>query len=199
VTNTPVPTPTPEPTATPTEIPTNTPTPEPTATPTPAVGGVCVIAYDDSNTNGVQDGVEGTISGVTITVFDGQQIVGTQVSNALAGEVCFDDMTPGAYQVFQTIPDSRQPTTADNVPIELQGGQTVKVLFGSVAAAPTAGPTAVAAAPTSPPQPTAVRASPEPDQDTGRGIGDTLLAVSGIIVLLIAAALIGVYFVFRGR
>jgi hypothetical protein len=196
ITNTPLPTPTPEATVTPTEIPTDTPTPEPTATPTPAVGGICVVAYDDSNRNGVQDGVEGTISGVTITLFDGQQIVGTQVSNALAGEVCFEDLPPGAYQVFQNLPDSRQPTTADNVPVDLQGGQAVKVLFGSVAAVPVVEPTAVVAIPTTAPQPTAVPAQPQPARE---GLGDTLLAVSGIIVLLVAAALIGVYFAFRSR
>jgi hypothetical protein len=199
VTNTPLPTPTPEPTATPTEAPTDTPTPEPTATPTPAVGSVCVVAYDDANRNGMQDGVEGTISGVTVTLFDGQQIVGTQVSNALAGQVCFEDLDPGAYQVFQTVPSSRQLTTADNVPVELQGGQTVKVLFGSIAAPPSAEPTAAAVVPTTAPQPTAAPAEQEPDQAVQQGIGDTLLAVSGIIVLLVAAALIGVYFVFRGR
>lgn len=199
VTNTPLPTPTPEATATPTEAPTNTPTPEPTATPTPAVGNVCVVAYDDSNSNGVQDGIEGSISGVTITLFDGQQIVGTQVSNALAGQVCFDDLVPGAYQVFQTVPSSRQPTTADNVPIELAAGQTVKVLFGSIAAAPAAEPTAVASVPTTAPSPTVGPAQQEPAEASEEGIGDTLLAVSGIIVLLVAAALVGVYFVFRGR
>jgi hypothetical protein len=199
VTNTPVPTPTPEPTATPTEVPTDTPTPEPTATPTPAVGSVCVVAYDDANRNGTQDGIEGTISGVTITLFDGQQIVGTQVSNALAGQVCFDDLGPGAYQVFQTVPSNRELTTADNVPIELQGGQTVKVLFGSVAGVTPVEPTAIAAVPTTAPQPTAGPVQQEPEQPDRQGIGDTLLAVSGIIVLLVAAVLIGVYFVFRGR
>jgi hypothetical protein len=199
VTNTPLPTPTPEPTATPTEVPTDTPTPEPTATPTPAVGSVCVVAYDDANLNGMQDGVEGTISGVTITLFDGQQIIGTQVSNALAGQVCFDDLGPGAYQVFQSVPSSRQLTTADNVPVELQGGQTVKVLFGSVAAVSPPEPTAIAAVPTAAPQPTATPAEQETDQPAQQGIGDTLLAVSGIIVLLVAAVLIGIYFVFRSR
>jgi hypothetical protein len=194
VTNTPLPTPTPEPTATPTELPTETPTPEPTATPTPAVGSICVVAYDDSNRNGIQDGVEGAISGATITLFDGQQIVDTQVSNALAGEVCFDNLAPGPYQVFQNLPDSRQPTTADSVPVDLQGGQTVKILFGSVAAVPVAEPTAVAAVPTTAPEPTAV-----PAQTAREGIGETLIAVSGIIVLLVAAALIGVYFVLRSR
>jgi hypothetical protein len=198
VTNTPLPTPTPEATPTPTETPTSTPTPEPTATPTPGVGSVCVAAYDDGNSNGMQDGVEGTVSGVTITLFDGQQIVGTQVSNALAGQVCFDDLHPGAYQVFQTVPASRQATTADNVPIALEAGQAVKVLFGSIAAASVIEPTS-AAVPTTAPQPTAVPTQQEPADAGEEGIGDTLLAVSGIIVLLVAAALIGVYFVFRGR
>ena len=59
------------------------------------VGTICVTAFDDSNQNGAQDGIEGPISGVTITLFDGKEIVGTQTTNALAGQLCFEDLQPG--------------------------------------------------------------------------------------------------------
>lgn len=194
VTNTPVPTPTPQPTATPVDTPTPTNTPEPTPTPTPATGTICVLAFDDGNRNGVRDGIEGPISRVTITLFDGQAIVATQTSNALQGQNCFPGLLPGPYQVFQSMPSNRQMTTADSVPVELQGGQSVLVLFGSTAAAP-----AATRAPQEPTSPTPVASESEPEQDTGRGLGEAFFAISGIIVLLLAAVLIGIFIIFRSR
>lgn len=199
VTNTPLPTPTPEPTATPENTPTPSPTPEPTATATPSTGSICVTTFDDGNRNGIQDGIEGMISGVTITLFDGQEILGTQVSNALEGQICFNDLRPGPFQVFQTLPPSRQMTTVDNVSVDLQSGQMMVVLFGSVAAAL---PTELAAAP----EAATPTIAPEPaqpdtssDEPADSSLAETLLAVSGIVVLLVAAVLIGVFFVFRNK
>jgi hypothetical protein len=196
-TNTPPPTPTPEPTATPSNTPTPTATPEPTATATPETGTICVITFDDGNRTGVQDGIEGVISGVTITLFDGHEIAGTLVSDALAGQVCFKDIRPGPYQVFQAVPPSRQMTTVDRVSLDLQSGQNVQVYFGSVAAAP---PDEIAAA-TDVPESVAEPDQPaeEPTSSSDRDLVDKLLAISGIVILLVAAVLVGVYFVFRSR
>jgi hypothetical protein len=196
-TNTPLPTPTPEPTATPENTATPTATPEPTATATPETGTICVITFDDGNRTGVQDGIEGVISGVTITLFDGHEIVATQVSDALAGQICFRVIKPGPYQVFQAVPPNRQMTTVDRVSLDLQSGQNVQVYFGSVAAAP---PGEIAAA-TDVPAPVAEPDQPaeEPADSSDRGLVEKLLAVSGIVILLIAAVLVGVYFVFRSK
>ena len=176
-------------------------TPEPVATETPAgvepapaptseTGTICVVAYDDSNQNGAQDGIEGLISGVTITLFDGQQIVGTQTSNALAGQICFQELKTGPYRVFQTVPPSRQATTSENVAVDLQSGQMVMVLFGSIVA-PADQPTAAA---------DSQETTEEPATDTSRGkLIDTILTIGGVLILLVAAALVAVYFVFRGK
>lgn len=197
VTNTPLPTSTPEPTATPADTPTPSATPEPTATATPETGTICVITYDDANRTGLQDGIEGVISGVTITLFDGHEIVGTRVSDALAGQICFTDVEPGPYQVFQAVPASREMTTVDRVSLDVHSGETVQVYFGSVAAAPP-GEVAVATAVTEPGvQPE--QQPEEPADSADRGLAGTLFAISGIVVLLVAAVLVGVYFVFRGR
>jgi hypothetical protein len=199
-TSTPAPTSTPEPTATPEASATPTNTPEPTATPTPMVGTICVTAFDDSNQNGAQDGIEGPISGVTVTLFDGQEIVGTQTTNALEGDICFGDLLPGPYQVFQTVPPSRVATTADNVPVELQPGQPVMVLFGSTVQTGSASePTAVADAGEASPTQAAEETTAPAQSSGGRSLGETILAISGVLVLLVAAALVAVYFVFRNR
>ena len=199
-TNTPAPTSTPEPTATPEASATPTNTPEPTATPTPMVGTICVTAFDDGNQNGAQDGIEGPISGVTITLFDGQEIVGTQTTNALAGQLCFENLQPGPYQVFQTVPPSRVATTADNVAVELQPGQPIMVLFGSaVQTASPAEPTAVADGGQASPTESASATTETAQSAGGRSLGETILAISGVLVLLVAAVLVAVYFVFRNR
>lgn len=195
----PPPTPTPEPTATPVNTPTPTNTPEPTATATPAHGSICVVTFDDGNQNGLQDGIEGMISGVTVTIFDGHEIVGTQVSNAVTGQVCFNDLVPGPYQIFQAVPTSRQLTTVDQVPVELQAGQPVQVYFGSVAAAPpsnTGSGTGDAAPTAAPEQPAGGEEASGSDDGN---LGETILAVSGIVILLVAAVLVGIFFVFRNR
>jgi hypothetical protein len=153
-----------------------------------------VAPFDDSNSNGVQDGIEGIVSGVIVTLFDGQEIVGTETSDTLAGRVCFEGLTPGPFMVFQAVPSVRQMTTADSLAVELQAGQTVEVRFGSVAVAPPSEATAVAAT------------DSEGGQGAGEqvpsarvGISDALYAVSGIVVLLMAAVLIGIYFIYSKR
>jgi hypothetical protein len=96
--------------------------------------------------------------------------------------------------VFQAVPSVRQMTTADSLAVELQAGQTVEVRFGSVAVAPPSEATAVAAT------------DSEGGQGAGEqvpsarvGISDALYAVSGIVVLLMAAVLIGIYFIYSKR
>ncbi len=195
-TNTPLPTSTPEPTATPADTPTPSATPEPTATATPETGTICVITFDDPNRNGLQDGIEGGISGVTITLFDGHQIVGTQVSDALAGQICFADITPGPYQVLQAVPASREATTVDQVSLDLYSGEIKQVLFGSVAATP---PDEVASATSAPGTGEETEQPEEAAASESGGLVETLIAVSGIVILVVAAALVGVYFVFRNR
>jgi hypothetical protein len=158
-----------------------------------------VVTYDDSDRSGRMDGIEGTISGVTVTLFDGHQIVGTQTSNALAGQVCFESLDPGPFQVFQTVPPNRQMTTADQVAVDLESGQNVVVLFGSVASVP---PSEIAAV-TSVPGPTTAPDSPaveEPSTEPAdASLAEKLFAVSGIVVLLVAAVLVGIFFIYRNR
>ena len=158
-----------------------------------------MTTFDDGNKSGIQDGIEGIISGVTITLFDGHEIVGTQISNALAGQVCFESLKPGPYQIFQAVPPSRQMTTVDRVAVDLESGQNVMIYFGSVV---TAAGSEVAEAPgaltptVAPGQPVTEE---EPTTATGGGLGETLIAVSGIVILLVAAVLIGIFFIFRNK
>lgn len=199
-TNTPLPTSTPEATATPVDSPTPTNTPEPTATPTPLVGRICSVAFDDTNRNGMKDGIEGAISGATITLFDGHQVIGTQTTNAMAGEVCFENLQAGPYQVFQTLPQNRLATTADNVPVDLQSGQSVSVLFGS-SSGEQAAPTSAVQAPVETAEVSGQdNQQAEPSSSSGNGgLMETLFAISGIVVLLVAAVLVGIFFIFRNK
>ena len=90
-------------------------------------------------------------------------------------------------------------TTVDRVAVDLESGQNVMVYFGSVAtsAASEVAEAPGALAPTvAPGQPVTEE---EPAKATGGGLGETLMAISGIVILLVAAVLIGIFFIFRNK
>lgn len=186
VTNTPVP---PTPTATSEAPPTETPEPTATATDTPEPRGViCVNAFADENSNGQHDEGEGAMAGVSFTVAQDEQVVATGVSTGPV-PVCFDDLEPGAYQVAQSVPATLQMTTGSTAEVSVSEGQTLEVKFGSrqrpaqeedageVAGSDTVDGDAEEVAAVDDQEPAAPRSS--------------LLAMSGLIVLLIAIVLLG--------
>ena len=125
-------TPLPEPTSeTP---PTEAPSPAPEVPPTaePSTGGtICVNAFDDVNSNGVRDGNEGFMPGVTIIVAGANGEAVRVISEGTAASRCFTAIEPGLYQVAQQVPAQLQMTTAANTTVEVVVGNTTAVTFGS--------------------------------------------------------------------
>jgi hypothetical protein len=125
-TATPLPAPV-DPTATP--IP-PTPTPIPTETPVPT-GIICLNAFSDDNADGVRDDLEGYMAGVTLSLIQNDAIIAQGVSLGSATPVCFEDLIPGLYQAVQQLPAMLVATTASNVELPLEAGQTIGLEFGS--------------------------------------------------------------------
>lgn len=194
-TNTPLPptnTPTPEVTPTNTPIPTDTPTP----TPEPPAGAiVCVNAFNDEDASGTHEADEGFIAGVTFTVASSEEVVGQAVSPGRDEPVCFEELEPGTYQVAQIVPGRLEMTTAANAVLEVEEGKTYGVEFGS-RIRPTAANDAEATGPdvlANNPQTTTVEAeTDEPAAVPEAGSGFSLLAFSGLAVIVLAVALLGV-------
>ncbi len=149
-TNTPVPPNTSTPTNTPTgplpptntptatTAPSNTPTPTQTVAPTstrtpPPAGGtgsIFGVVFNDTNQNGVLDGGETGIGGVTVNLLDGNgNVIGTTTTDP-NGNYSFPFLAPGSYIVQQVKPNGYFATSPITVGVNLGQGQLVEVDFG---------------------------------------------------------------------
>ncbi|MEM7111683.1 MAG: LysM peptidoglycan-binding domain-containing protein [Chloroflexota bacterium] len=155
---TPMPTETPEPTVTATLPP---PTPRPTEGPNKTA--VCLLAFDDTNQNGIQDADEPLKAGVVFTVFNDAAVVGNYVTDAVSEPYCLEGLQPGNYQITRSVDANETLTTDGNWTLLLAKDAVLTQAFGSfegTAVSPIdVDPTVVV--PTSPP---AAIVTPEPIQ-----------------------------------
>lgn len=187
VTNTPVP---PTATNTPAVTATNTPIPTDTPSPTPTGATLCVNAFADADANGQKDATEGYMAGVTFTIANSGQVVGQVISTGSADPVCMEGLDPGSYQIAQIVPARLEMTTAANATLDIAGDQTFGVEFGSrLRPADSSDGQAVANNPEPTPDETTSEVEPAPEANTG---GMSILAISGLIVMLLAVIMLGV-------
>lgn len=127
------------------------PTPEPTPTPTPVFGtaDICILLFLDQNGNARHEDAEPPLAGGQVSV--------ARVNGELAGEfttssaselmafsdtpvgVCLDGLENGDYNVSVAVPENHNPTTAMNIPIRLNPGDTKYVQFGAQASSSSVG------------------------------------------------------------
>lgn len=186
VTNTPVP---PTATNTPDATATNTPIPTDTPSPTPTGATICVNAFADNDASGQKDTNEGYMAGVTFTVANNGQVVSQVISTGSAEPVCLEGLPPGSYQIAQIVPARLEMTTAANATLEVDGDRTFGVEFGSRLRSSTSDGQAVANNPEPTPEEAAATAEPAPAQE---GSGMSVLAISGLVVMVLAVIMLGV-------
>lgn len=102
----------------------------PSPTP-PGSATICVNAFLDTNGNGLHDADEGYVAGVTLTVGQGNALIGQAISTGTETPLCFSNLEPGTYQVGQSLPPSLDMTTQANTTIDVGEGQTIGLEFGS--------------------------------------------------------------------
>ena len=100
----------------------------PTATPVP--GGLCVSAFDDANGNGVRDGNEPGLAGVTFIVSSGGSEAARYSTDAAGKPYCLTTLPPGAYSVQATLP-SGYVAASEKVDIALTLGQRVDLAMAA--------------------------------------------------------------------
>ncbi|MBN1886856.1 MAG: LysM peptidoglycan-binding domain-containing protein [Thermoflexales bacterium] len=113
--------------ATPPAVDQATPTPvPPTSTPTPQPGGLCLGAFEDTNGNGLQDGDEPALAGVTFVVVSpgNTELEASYVTDGLLASHCLATLPPGAYSA-QVIPPAGYMIAFDTVGVTLAAGQRV--------------------------------------------------------------------------
>ena len=148
----PIATATPTPTITPT--PSRTPTPTATPTGTPVVGRVHGLVFNDLDGNGLPTAGEPGLIGVSILLYQGNNIVGA-AATAGDGSYHFDSLLPNQYRLEETDPPGFTSTTSNTIVLFVAAGADLEANFGD-RFIPTLTPTATAT-PTLTITPTATR------------------------------------------
>jgi len=97
----------------------------------PALGGLCVQAFNDRNANGSYDGNEEFVGNIKFVVLAGATQVTTYTTNGTNEPYCFPDLAPGSYVVRVESPKNYVPTTDEQFGVKLTAGQTLNVSFGT--------------------------------------------------------------------
>jgi hypothetical protein len=95
-------------------------------------GMICVTAYHDQNTNGLREGGEGLLAGITFAISNGQQEIGDYMTDGASEPYCFSGLIPGSYQVAERQLEGWATTTLGAWGISLREGDTVNLEFGNV-------------------------------------------------------------------
>lgn len=155
---------------------------------------ICVNAFLDANGNGLHDADEGYIAGVTLTVAQGNLIIGQVVSQGSETPICFGNLPAGVYQIAQTVPPALEMTTQANATVSVAEGQTIGLEFGSRPRSE--GTAVVEVTPTE--SLIEATATPAPPTDSDNG-GSSWLVLLGLGAIIVGIALLGVllYMVLR--
>lgn len=113
--------------------PTPTPAPQPVAVAAAAPAGLCVTAFDDQNMNSLYDNNEGLVAGARFNVLEGNAVVKTHTTDG-SEPFCFTDLKPGTYIVSVEPASGYKGTSSSRQGVSVAAGQTVNVVFGSIAA-----------------------------------------------------------------
>ncbi|HQE93691.1 MAG TPA: LysM peptidoglycan-binding domain-containing protein [Anaerolineae bacterium] len=195
----------------------NTPTPTPTATPTtpeatPASGNsglpaapagntasLCVLAYDDVNNDMFRqaDAGEMALPNAEINLVGVSGPAGTYKTDGISEPYCFQNLEPGNYILRYTAPPGYKLTDAGQWNIMLSAGQVSSLNLGYVRDAGAAtGPEATQTSPR------ATATSPAAGGEEKSGgvtkVLNTVLRITGVIVLVLAIA-VGVLFFLSRR
>jgi hypothetical protein len=138
-----VPTDLPAPTNTPAESPTPT---TPPSTPTPAATavvargvdgnpvsletGVCLMFFEDTNQNRLQDSAEKPIAEGKAVLRQGEKEIQSLTSLGDGTFICFEDVATGSYLLLATAPDGYGLTTPGSLTVSIVAGTPFKISFG---------------------------------------------------------------------
>lgn len=93
-------------------------------------GVVCVVTFEDSNANGALDAGEPLKADTAVTLFKDSQTISTYITDGITNEHCFEELTPGSYQVQLFPPANFVATTPDSWAVNVVRGVMVPVQFG---------------------------------------------------------------------
>lgn len=106
-------------------------TPQPTTTPTFTASKVCVLAFDDRNSDGLRDVGEDLLGGVTFTLSDVDGPMASYITDGRSEPHCFNDLQPANYQLKTRLPPTYVATTSQTLILALPAGARADVEFGA--------------------------------------------------------------------
>ena len=101
----------------------------PASDPSTLTAAVCVILFEDSNQNRLQEPSEAMLSGGNI-----QLVSGTDVLDSFDSEIepgCFDELASGSYVVSASAPEGYGLTSPNQLRLQALAGNRVNVAFGA--------------------------------------------------------------------
>jgi hypothetical protein len=120
--------------ATPPQSPLSTPAlppaPPPPPTATPVQSGLCMGAFEDTNSNTLRDGNEPSLAGVTFTALAGGSEAARYTTNGSTAPYCLTTLPPGAYSVQVTLPPG-YTATLEKADVALALGQRVDLVVAA--------------------------------------------------------------------
>ncbi|MBC7811792.1 MAG: LysM peptidoglycan-binding domain-containing protein, partial [Burkholderiales bacterium] len=121
--------------------------PVPTSTPAPAApvaaaavdvvdpasdaAAVCVLLFNDSNRNRIQEQGEDLLSGGTLTLNSATVQMGEYATDGVSEPHCFGGLTAGDYMALAAAPSGYGLTTTDQLLVQVRPGASINVVFGA--------------------------------------------------------------------
>ena len=95
---------------------------------------ICTLAFQDLNRNGVRDADEGSLAGISVNLaVDTDLIIATHVTTESNEAHCFENLTPGIYNISFADSPNHLATTQNSAAMEISIGQRIRIEFGAVA------------------------------------------------------------------
>ncbi|MFZ0548026.1 MAG: LysM peptidoglycan-binding domain-containing protein [Candidatus Promineifilaceae bacterium] len=92
---------------------------------------ICLLAFDDTNQDGVRDADEPLRSAVAFTISDVEKVVSNYVTDGASEPFCIEGLDPGNYQITRSIAAGEVVTTGKDQSLALQAGESKTLEFGS--------------------------------------------------------------------
>jgi hypothetical protein len=162
-----------------------------------ALGGtVCVLLFEDTNQNRIQEPNETLLAGgnIQLTNLADSQAVGSIETDGVSEPQCFEDLAAGSYLAAASAPADYGLTSPDQLRLQAVAGTRLDVAFGAAAGVVPAVP---------PPADSGGVVSEVTTQETPVSPLQDLFAVSGLVIFGLAAVVliagIGLTLFLRGR
>lgn len=104
---------------------------EPEATATPSTGAICLLAFDDANSDGLYGTGESLRSDVAFTLAKDQAVVSNYITDGVNEPFCIEGLDPGNYRISRSLTDGEIATNGVDWGASILAGTRQQFDFGS--------------------------------------------------------------------